>query len=567
MGRGGDCDRADLPPGALRMSEPKLRPLKSTARNRCGTSKKREAQETAAAAAGWHKSQRYTGERREGGASSAPTRERRTGEEGGATHSFVRASLKVAATLIWLAGRRVGRNFVDYYLAGFHYPADVFDGDVDVGEWVAFDGDEVGEIAGGYGAEFGGLAEEFGGVGGRGAQGLLGSHASFDEPAEFACVFPKHGVDGVGAHGEFHASFVGFARSFEIAFDERLGLFLKSIRVTNLLPIVQVVAIVVDGGDVKGAAAGHFLDGGVVHVGGVFEGVGAGADGVARAIGSVGMDGDFFAELVSGVNGGFDLVVGIRLEAGDVIVGAGGSEELDDVGSGGDLLTDNAEDFGDAIGYAARGEIEAGLIGRAGDGESIAADEHAGADHFAVIDKVAHGDVHILIGAEVSDGGDAGFQSAERAFTGEEDFDGGRIFCELREHGLAGSFVGVVGHVGVDVDEAGEGGEFGEIDYLGAGRNVGGIGGDGFDFVVFDEDDGVGPELAMGVPEFAEFDGFEGFGRGKRLRRGDCREDEKGEGNYCSQDFHGVRSVFWFEVPMNGFSAREAGKQRRSSDL
>jgi len=260
--------------------------------------------------------------------------------------------LKVAATLIWLAGRRVGRNFVDYYLAGFHYPADVFDGDVDVCEGVAFDGDEVGEIAGGYGAEFGGLAEQVGGVGGGGAEGLLGSHAGFDEPAEFASVFSKHGVDGVGAHGEFHAGFESFARGFEIAFDERLGLFLKSIRVTNLLPVVQVVAIVINGWHIKRAATRHFLDGGVVHVGGVFEGVGAGADSVARAIGSVGMDGDFFAELVGCVNGGFDLVVGIRLEAGDVIVGAGGSEELDDIGASGDLLPHGAEDFGDAIGYA-----------------------------------------------------------------------------------------------------------------------------------------------------------------------------------------------------------------------
>src|SRR5258708_4221482 len=255
------------------------------------TEKKRRAQEAAAAAAGGHKNQRYTGGRREGGANSAPTRGRRTGEEGGATHSFVRASLKVAATLILFAGRRGGRNFVGYYLAGFHCPTDVFDGYVDVCEWVAFDGDEVGEIAGGYGAEFGGLAEEFGGVGGGGAQGLLGSHTRFDEPAEFASVFPIHGVDGVGAHGEFHACFKSFARGFEIAFDERLGLFLKSIRVTNLLPVVQVVAIVINGWHIKRAAAGHFLDGGVVHVGGVFEGVGAGAGGGGRAVRSGGVYG------------------------------------------------------------------------------------------------------------------------------------------------------------------------------------------------------------------------------------------------------------------------------------
>src|SRR5258708_1716202 len=181
------------------------------------------------------------------------------------------------------------------------------------------------------------MAEQFGGVGGGGAQGLLGSHACFDEPAEFAGVFPKHGVDGVGAHGEFHAGFVGFARGFEIAFDKRFRFFLETIRVANLLPVVQVVAIVINGRHIKRAALGHFLDGGVVHVGGMFERVGAGANGVAGAIGSVGVDGDFFAELVGGVDGGFDFVVGVGLELRDIVIGAGGGVELDDIGTDDDV--------------------------------------------------------------------------------------------------------------------------------------------------------------------------------------------------------------------------------------
>jgi hypothetical protein len=69
-------------------------------------------------------------------------------------------------------------------------------------------------------------------------------------------------------------------------------------------------------------------------------------------------------------------------------------------------------------------------------------------------------------------------------------------------------------------------------------RNVGGIGGDGFDFVVFDEDDGVGPELAVSVPELAEFDGFHGFGRSGGLRERDCREEKKREAKYFARNFH-----------------------------
>jgi len=121
----------------------------------------------------------------------------------------------------------------------------------------------------------------------------------------------------------------------------------------------------------------------------------------------------------------------------------------------------------------------------------------------------------------------------------------------------------VVGHVGVDVDQAGEAGEFGEIDDLGAGRNVEGLVVTDLIFSSSIEDDGIGPELAMGVPEFAEFDGFHGFRRGKRLRNRNGGEEKKSDGQKCARDFHGVRSVFWFEVLMNGFSVREAGKQRR----
>src|SRR5260221_5552515 len=360
------------------------------------------------------------------------------------------------------------------------------------------------------------MAEKFGGIGGGGAQGLLRGHACFDEPAEFAGVFPIHGVDGVGAHGEFHAGFVGFAGGFQIAFDKCFRFFLESIRVANLLPVVQVIAVVVDSRHIKSAALGHFLDGGVVHVGGVFERVGASANGVARAIGSVGVDGDFFAELVGGVDGGFDFVVGVGLELRDIVIGPGGGVELDDIGAGGDLLANGAKDLGDTIGDAAEWGIEAGLIGRAGDCEAVTTDEHAGAEHFAVVDEVAHGDVEVLIGAEIADGGDAGFEGAEGTFAGDEEFVGRRIGGELLEHGLARSFVGVLSHVGVDVDEAGETGEFGEVDDLHVRRDVGGIGGVGFDFVVLDEDDGVGPELAVGVPVMAEFAGFHGFGEDER---------------------------------------------------
>ena len=97
------------------------------------------------------------------------------------TGSVLLGHLKVAATGNLLT-HGLGSRFVDDHLTGFHYPTHVLDGYLNVGERIAFDGDEIGEVAGGDGAEVCGMAEEFGGVDGGGAQGLFGSHSGFDEP-------------------------------------------------------------------------------------------------------------------------------------------------------------------------------------------------------------------------------------------------------------------------------------------------------------------------------------------------------------------------------------------------
>lgn len=57
---------------------------------------------------------------------------------------------------------RLRFRFVCDHCAGFHHPFDFVDGDIDVGERIAFDGDYVGKIAGGDGAEFPLFPKHFG---------------------------------------------------------------------------------------------------------------------------------------------------------------------------------------------------------------------------------------------------------------------------------------------------------------------------------------------------------------------------------------------------------------------
>src|SRR5207302_9266890 len=176
-----------------------------------------------------------------------------------------------------------------------------------------------------------------------------------------------------------------------------LGFLLKAVGIANLLPVVQVIAVVIDGGDVKRAALGHCLIRGLVHVRGTFEGIGSRADCVPRAVGAVGMNGNLLSKLVGRVHGGFNFFIVVSLKAGGVVVRARGGVHFDDVGSRGDLLANGAQHFWNAIGDPPSGRIQSRFVGRVGNVQAVAANKHARADHFSVVDQVAHGNVHVLI--------------------------------------------------------------------------------------------------------------------------------------------------------------------------
>src|ERR1700674_4960109 len=286
-------------------------------------------------------------------------------------------------------------SFLDDYRAAFHDPANIIDGDVDVGKRVAFDGYNVCKITWHDGAELFFLAEKCGGVGGGGGQSLRWGHAQLHEPAELARVFAAHGEERIRTHGEADAGFEGPARGLEIAADviiQTIGGLLFVFPSENG-DVLDIPAVVIDCGDVEGAAASHVGDGFVVHVRGVLDGIGAGADGVARTVGTIAMNGKTLAVFVRQVGGRFDFVVGVGLESGDVFVGACRGVHFDDVHSGGDFFADHAHHFGEIIGAAARRCRIAWPRRFAGDVDTVAGYEHARANHGAAIDEVAHGDI------------------------------------------------------------------------------------------------------------------------------------------------------------------------------
>ena len=121
------------------------------------------------------------------------------------------------------------------------------------------------------------------------------------------------------------------------------------------------------------------------------------------------------------------------------------------------------------------------------------ADLHVRAGDVAGVDLVAEGDVGVVVGADVADGGEAGFEGDLGVFDSDDGLFRG-------SHGELPVWVEVVGHgeVGVHVDEAGHDGVFGQVDFDVAGLfRRGGRGRDGGDAVAGD-DDGLGGGFGAG---------------------------------------------------------------------
>ena len=125
-------------------------------------------------------------------------------------------------------------------------------------------------------------------------------------------------------------------------------------RVTELLAVLGVIAIVVDGRDIIRAARRHLRKRRVVEIDGVFDRFGTGAHCVTPALRTVRVNGDSLTRCMRGVDGGFHLVECESLIAADVGAAPRRSIHLDPIGTRVDLRFDRHGDVGDRRDAAAR---------------------------------------------------------------------------------------------------------------------------------------------------------------------------------------------------------------------
>src|SRR5213596_3798593 len=81
---------------------------------------------------------------------------------------------------------------VDHDCPTLHHPPNAVDHDVDVGEGIAFNGNDIGEVAGRDPAEGAPHAEDRGAVRRRRGERLRRRHADLSVPAKLARVLPEH---------------------------------------------------------------------------------------------------------------------------------------------------------------------------------------------------------------------------------------------------------------------------------------------------------------------------------------------------------------------------------------
>ena len=302
---------------------------------------------------------------------------------------------------------------------------------------------------------------------------------------------------GVGAESDFDTGFDGL--DGVLLFDGADVLHLLLVEGREIAVLLHPVDEV-GGGDEVGAVLLHHGDAFVVEVGAVLDGVDAGLAGPEDALCAVGVGGDLAAEAVSVGDDGLHLFEGVLGGLRVVALGedAAGGSDLDEVGAVLDVFADLMLDGGDAVGYALA--VDVVLVGEkvlvhvaAGDAERGAGDLHVRAGDVAGVDLVAESDVGVVVGADVADGGEAGFERDLGVFDADDGLFGG----SHREFEVG---VEVVGHgeVGVDVDEAGHDGVSREVDLGVAGLlRCGGRRGDRGDAVAGD-DDGLGGGFGAG---------------------------------------------------------------------
>lgn len=253
------------------------------------------------------------------------------------------------------------------------------------------------------------------------------------------------------------------------------------------------------------------------------------------------MDGDFFVELMGGVDDGFDFVFGFEhLDIG-IESRRPRLAEFDDVGAASDFFADDFGAFDDAGTHAAAGDVlfevapdapAGGVVVAACDCDLRLAGEDARAGDVAFVDGVAK----IVDGArgvaEIADSSESVEEQSFYAREHVEDDLSGATHVGVDEGRLDGLVqVENAGDVGVHVDETGHDPGVFEVDDGVAGDKA--IF-DGGEFAVLDDDGlvrgggfaGFGDEVA-GVDD----GGFRGRGRGRSLGRRDKRgEEDSSEG-------------------------------------
>ena len=419
--------------------------------------------------------------------------------------------------------------------AGFH---DEFHGlqDVDVGERVAGDGDEVGEVAGFEGADFVSPAKEICGVDCGGLDSVERLHAPLGHFGELLGVVAVRIDTSVGAESHLCTGLIRVAEILALQAAEFLFLFDGLGEHACFLAFLENVIVVVNVEDEIGAMFLGELDAFFVDQAGMLDGVDASVDGVLDGLCAVGVGGDFAAEFVGFGGDGLKFFEGILRRAREIALAENpsGRANLDDVGS---VLDDVAHFGAGSPGTIGNAEFFVVIfIGKqivvavaAGDAERRARGAHARAFDVAIVDGVAESDVGETSCADVADGGKTGAQSQAGIFDAGDGFarNGDAEACVTVGGGIGGEMC-------VDVNKAGETGGGGKIDGREtSGKFCGGSGADGEDGPeIVEDDDLIGERMAgADVEEFAAADGA----GDRESERGECQQGEEGRKKFAHE--------------------------------
>jgi len=293
----------------------------------------------------------------------------------------------------------------------------------------------------------------------------------------------------------------------------RQDLLVISLGPAELLGVLHVPDVVIDGRNVDDLLPNHLGECGVINIYRVLKRISARSDRIAGSLGPVTVNCNALPHRMSCPDGSLHLFESECLMCLNVVKPAGGSKHLDEVHPSINFLPHQSNDFRHSRGLVLQRNCPREDFPipwyRAARHHGRSGNKHPGSDHCASIDQVAHSDVAVVSGRHIAHRCHTDLNALAGVLLCQKYQFLRQHTCDFRVRVLSRVFVPPVCQVRVHVNHSGHSRICGQIDHLRTIRYLGFRIANAVDATALDDDHSIRYDPAGAVDQFAESNRFD----------------------------------------------------------